>query len=491
MNERIVVPHLIKNLSNEDIEFVLSTLISLVNYRQNPESLKVIPDREYHDIKTLWNDVIQKSIRAECTIKLNKFLLSEWFPRSPGLFYTKRAKVSRIEAMYCTESYPSHLSMDRIDDADELLKKTYSAEDHIEPDFTWIFNPQGKISMINGGIGSIRMTHKFIEGEKMWLMSASSTTSAHEGFPLAVPDKLYNQIIDRVMNEGCTPCNLIGKLRYIPRDFDRLYYQYTGVPQLYLSVNEIEQINSITDIIRDFRVSVPVTFESEYEGYSSIYASYVTFFPGIRGSMERRLDWLENTYVKGKYNGRIVTDFDEGERHFKHAIFSLDRVMNNTLSKKQISEVFKTVNNYYGDVSIYIDYCNEMSIKEVHEMTQERVINIGEGASVSAPVFIADTIENCFNNMKDSDIDKNIESLLKELLVKISEVSNKVSRDQKKHTEIMARDAESLVREATSSNPRRKWYEISLGGLKEAAKSVGEIAKPVLDVLGKLAPLLI
>jgi len=39
--------------------------------------------------------------------------------------------------------------------------------------------------------------------------------------------------------------------------------------------------------------------------------------------------------------------------------------------------------------------------------------------------------------------------------------------------------------------PRRKWYELSLEGIKEAALAVGEIAKPIVDTVAKLGPLLI
>jgi hypothetical protein len=55
----------------------------------------------------------------------------------------------------------------------------------------------------------------------------------------------------------------------------------------------------------------------------------------------------------------------------------------------------------------------------------------------------------------------------------------------------MARDAEALLKEATSSQPRRRWYEVSLEGLKEAAKNIGEIADPVLGIVQKLMPLLL
>jgi len=55
----------------------------------------------------------------------------------------------------------------------------------------------------------------------------------------------------------------------------------------------------------------------------------------------------------------------------------------------------------------------------------------------------------------------------------------------------MARDAGALVKEAATSNPRRKCYEISLEGIRVAAKSIGEIAQPIIEVVAKLTSILI
>ena len=52
--------------------------------------------------------------------------------------------------------------------------------------------------------------------------------------------------------------------------------------------------------------------------------------------------------------------------------------------------------------------------------------------------------------------------------------------------EEMARDSETLVKEATSVDPRRKWYEVSIDGLEQAAKNIGRVAEPVLEIVGML-----
>jgi len=124
-------------------------------------------------------------------------------------------------------------------------------------------------------------------------------------------------------------------------------------------------------------------------------------------------------------------------------------------------------------------------------MKQERVINIGNDNQISAPMVIADTIEKSFNMIAESEIDDNIGILLDELLRVINQVSRITPPEKAEVVEMLSRDAMALVGETTSSKPRRKWYEISIEGLKQAALSIGDIAKPILEIVEKLSPLLL
>lgn len=122
---------------------------------------------------------------------------------------------------------------------------------------------------------------------------------------------------------------------------------------------------------------------------------------------------------------------------------------------------------------------------------KEKVIEIGEKAQISAPIFIADSIENSFNALAKSNIDKEIKALLEELLKSINEIDQQLIPENSSSVESLAKDAESLVKEAISPKPRRKWYEVSIEGLKQAALDIGEVATPVLEIVGKLSPLLL
>jgi hypothetical protein len=178
-------------------------------------------------------------------------------------------------------------------------------------------------------------------------MSASSTVTAHEGFPIALPKDLYNQYIDRIRNDGGFRCSLTGILQKIPKKLKMLYYDYEDVPTLYLLIEKIiveKQSRFKEDIVP--RVSVPVSFVSSYEGYPKLYASYVTFFPGIKGSLKKRRDWLRAKYVEGRYKGTIITDFDEQVPR-TGAPFCLELIM----KEKSIKEILEKLGGH-----LYPDY---------------------------------------------------------------------------------------------------------------------------------------
>ncbi len=483
MFERIVSPQLVKNLSDQDVAFVVVTQLSTINYLRPTERLQPLPDRRYTDNTSLWKDILERRLRANVVLTLEHFLLSEWFPRSPGLFHTQNAETARKAAMHFIESQPHQPDLDDVDDADRERRYETPGAALVSPEFTYIFNPYGKMNMLGGGIGSIRLRDKQIQFGRVWFMSASSTRVAHEGFPVAVPDEYYQRHADVISTKGFLPCTLVGRLQFLPEDLVKVYRGYTGVPQLYLLVEQIRPGEFPEDTeSQPFRVSIPITFESRYEGYPRMYAAYVTFYPSKQGSLERRVEWLEKSYVTGLYRGRVVTDFDEQEVHFTNAVFTLQRVMKGEIDKDQLNQL----EGFRDVIHVTVEKVEEF----IMEKKEVRSIIVGPGAHIDAPVVIADTIQDSFKTLGDSRIDQEVKRVLEQLVREVNEVNKNVPREKAKSAEVMARDVGTLVKEVTSAEPRRKWYEVSLEGIKEAASNIGEVAKPVIEVVKRLVPLL-
>jgi hypothetical protein len=124
-------------------------------------------------------------------------------------------------------------------------------------------------------------------------------------------------------------------------------------------------------------------------------------------------------------------------------------------------------------------------VEKVEQMTNE-VINIGNGNTINAPVFIAERMKSCFNTVAEGDAKGQVKEVLRQLLEEVNEAAKSVDEEQAK---MMVQDVEVLTKEVSGSKPRREWYELSVKGLVEAAKAVGEVGKPILATVGKLGPL--
>lgn len=57
--------------------------------------------------------------------------------------------------------------------------------------------------------------------------------------------------------------------------------------------------------------------------------------------------------------------------------------------------------------------------------------------------------------------------------------------------ERMVQDAEALAKEMASGSPRRKWYELSVEGLCDAAEALGKVGEAVVKAAAKLGPLVV
>jgi hypothetical protein len=127
-------------------------------------------------------------------------------------------------------------------------------------------------------------------------------------------------------------------------------------------------------------------------------------------------------------------------------VVSLSKLLDGYERKEDRAEHYRKA----PPVQVFIDQTKEETIVE-------KVIYIGDRAQISAPVVIADTIESSFNQLAEAELDPEIKQLLDQLLKEIVEINKQVSPEQAEDAADMARDAETLVKEATSSRPRRKW----------------------------------
>jgi hypothetical protein len=277
-------------------------------------------------------------------VTLNNFVLTEWLPLRPGLFHTREAGHAREEAIANCQirqnDEKAPLSLRR------LVRSLVGQRAESDQPFVRIFNPDGKLAMINGGIGCIRLKPLASKEVFRWAMGAASNGIVHEGLIVALNNEQHDRLIGDILKRGGLRCEITGRLRFVATNDPLANVFERGIPQLLLEARSVEPL-STPDRYSIPRISVTavVTFTSEASEYEGLNASYVTFCPSEKGAINDAADWLERIYVKEAYKGQILTDFDEQTRRFRSrsVTFSLDRLLNGLVDRNDARQAFREV----------------------------------------------------------------------------------------------------------------------------------------------------
>ena len=248
----------------------------------------------FHENNTLWEAYAKEDIFPTCRLTLTHFHVFEWFPLTPGQCFTGEAEYN---LQYVTGE----------------LQKTPEG----------YFDPYGKMNMLRGGVGAVRLRPFVFEYENHYPMTASASGTCYEGFPLLVPERFYPELKRRIQRIGAAPATLRGKVRILTKEVPRIFATHPAFPATYLVVDEVDLHPEPRPNIEKFLVSIAISFESAYEGAPRPYVTYATFEAGNRTSFARAKAWLKRFYVEEKYQGRILTDFDQIRSQYPEAVFGL------------------------------------------------------------------------------------------------------------------------------------------------------------------------
>lgn len=103
------------------------------------------------------------------TVCLDKFRLSNWFPRAPGVYWSRYGMRAR--------------------------ESTWGDATKHEPGLGDFYSPRSKMALIEqGGIGTIRLRPRCIDGINCWFATAVSGIQCAGGVPLIIPDSLMREI---------------------------------------------------------------------------------------------------------------------------------------------------------------------------------------------------------------------------------------------------------------------------------------------------------
>jgi transcriptional regulator with XRE-family HTH domain len=143
-----------KHLTDDDFEHAIEAQLQAANliFANLSTTEGTAADSHFETNESFWEKVLDEQLRANATVILKDFNLFEWFPRSPGLFHTKRGQLAREDA------------------ADRRILSPMRASP-FSPD-TRVYNLQGKVRMLQGGLGCIRLLPKQTKIGTLWFNTA-------------------------------------------------------------------------------------------------------------------------------------------------------------------------------------------------------------------------------------------------------------------------------------------------------------------------------
>ncbi len=253
------------------------------------------PGSEPHTVTFRTNEQVWQQLLSQHSlgwVTLRDFSLTDWYPRSPGTYHIPQARYSREHANYYVRS-----------------------ENGID-----FYEPRGKASMMDGGIGSVRFKPVRVNNETYWLGTATSDGVCHSGIPIAIPEALTRKLD---FNFGVR-ASVTGQFHFVPDSLETYFAHVLRVPQIYVLVDALHDITTRPGFVD----ITPMVFFDGHNPTRTAERGNVTFVTcGDSGytEIDAAADYL-TTYVD-RYGGKIVTNFDQQRRVFANAPFSLQNVL--------------------------------------------------------------------------------------------------------------------------------------------------------------------
>lgn len=294
---------------NEDL-LLLRDAFSTVLYR--PAALNAMADAPPADVSgaqiptfadnaAFWRAVLAGTVQRGSQVAIRGAHLTEWIPAAPGRYFTHYAEDIRREA-----EFRYH--------ANDLEGQLYS--------------PPGKLSMIEGGIGTFRLPAES-GSEPVYYLGLSTNGIAHQGIPVILYETHIKQLFDRIKKAGGCVINAVGRVESMPSSLTTRVLSYSRgneskVPRLCFIPQTIEYLRESHP--GDLRTTVYVMFvrgldERLQERPAWTYCTFSPC-PEDRKGLDHAVDWLK--HFADRYSRlqepRILTDFDADHEHFGHTV---------------------------------------------------------------------------------------------------------------------------------------------------------------------------
>ncbi len=269
------------------------------------------PRHVYRNNGQFWRRVLEGELRHGDVVSLSDFNITEWLPATPGRYFTEDAARARENAK---EFY------------------SWTNEEYL---------PLGKMEMVLGGVGSVRLAPRDVSLGTVCFFGASSTGVSHQGIPIICPIQEGKSALQAIRRTGGVVASITGTLWPLPLEKSPIKFD-RGIAKYFLFAEKIS-IKGPSDPSQ-LLVAVNITYNSNYDYGNEVNLGNIKFksgknwsFASFNPSDEARtlgkaVKWLEKYTIRHSDGSSefvpIFADFDQIQDHFVNPIeFPLQMTM--------------------------------------------------------------------------------------------------------------------------------------------------------------------
>ena len=345
--------HNIQNAGNdehvapEDVGGLIRDFFSLVKYAKLRKAVRAAKsDYTIRNNSEFW---LSKDLLFEgARVRLESFHLIEWLPWSPGRYFSPEAMTQR-----------------------EFASRLATASEYL---------PLGKMGMIFGGVGSVRLTAKHTQFGETHFLCATSSGVSHEGIPIAVESAMLPKIMPLIREMGGCRASVVGTLRILEDQQTRLMFD-VEVPRYVVVAEDVDVKEPSPQ--HSLKVSLQIMYSGtcrDYERDSSRSInkgwSFAYFEPGNKASerpLKHAVEWLSDYARRHSVSDSptIICDFDEHARHFGNPVeFAVADLFRNRFDSMLLGK-------YSSDCKLSINIDNlKLVVGDIYEnISHSKIVN--------------------------------------------------------------------------------------------------------------------
>jgi hypothetical protein len=263
------------------------------------------------------------------TVRLESFRLSDWFPRMPGVGCSPQANAIHEEwhADQPKLNFLAPLSKRQIleralrfDPHEEYVRKAGLADRMIK----------------EGGLGTIRLLPKQLDGEYCWFGTAAAWGIVDLGIPVAIPASC----MERSAASWGDMVNMTGKVRFLSEGgLDFVAEQVHHAPPVMIFVEEMTVTKRTRDLLEPRMMIRPVVLLSlnAVDNTENLSFAFVERVYGVEGDASRIEESLST--LATKLGGRILTNFDQVTPTFADAPLSYQKLLAKKYDEQLLSRL--------------------------------------------------------------------------------------------------------------------------------------------------------